>query len=101
MKRTRRITITTVERQSVQIQLPEVRAHCPVCKREVETVSQVQAAEVIEVDGPTLDRFIADGHIHGVHTVSGSLRVCKESLFIINEPAKHAEGAKLVAGEGI
>ena len=40
-----------------------------------------EAAAVLEVDDCTLDRLIAAGEVHALQTVSGNLRVCKDSLF--------------------
>ena len=45
-------------------------------------LTSAQAAEVLEIDGQAFDRVVAGGRIHTVQTVSGGLRVCKESLFI-------------------
>jgi len=73
--------ITKVQRQSVRVQPLVVRAHCPVCEREVETLTTAQAEEVLEVNARTLNRFIAEGHVHAIPTVSGTHRVCKDSLF--------------------
>lgn len=81
MKHTRKMKITKVQRQSVRLQPSVVRAHCPVCEREVETLTKTQAVEVLEVNEPTLNRFIAAGQVHAIRTVSGNFRVCKDSLF--------------------
>ena len=88
----RRMKITKVQRQSVRVQSLLVRAHCPACEREVETLTRTQTAEVLEVNDHTLTRLIAAGQVHAIRTVSGSFRVCKDSLFTL--PAKHAEDAK-------
>lgn len=81
MKKTRRIKVTSTRRRSAQFSLVAVRAYCPACAREVETLSQAMAAEVLEVDSPALDGLLAAGLLHAIHTVSGSLRVCRDSLF--------------------
>ena len=47
----------------------------------METLGQSQAADVLEVGGSILDDMIAAGLIHAILTVSGNLRVCKDSLF--------------------
>jgi len=96
--------ITKLQRESVRlpvsgasrqtgVQPLVVRAHCPVCEREVETLTQKQAAEVLEMNDQTLAGFIAAGQVHAMRTVSGSVRVCKDSLFITS-PAKHTKDAK-------
>lgn len=99
MKETRRIKIITTRRRTLRIQLPAIRAYCPVCEREVETLAttqaaealginrevetlaQSQAAEVLEISRQSLDDMIANGLIHTIRTVNGNLRVCKDSLF--------------------
>jgi hypothetical protein len=42
----------------------------------------------LDVNERTLNRSIAEGHVHAIRTVSGSLRVCKDSLFSSNEIKK-------------
>jgi len=81
MKRTRRVKITTIRRRLLCLQPSVIRTHCPICEYEVETLAAAQAAEVLEVDVNTLNRLIADGRVHAIETVSGSRRVCQDSLF--------------------
>ncbi|HZS06076.1 MAG TPA: hypothetical protein VFD58_14650 [Blastocatellia bacterium] len=80
MKRTRKVTITTTRRRTLRVQ-PAIRARCPVCQHEVETLATAHAAEVLEIDAETLNRLVAAGRVHAIETVSGSFRVCQESLF--------------------
>jgi hypothetical protein len=47
----------------------------------VETLTRFQAAEILEVEDQVLDALILADHIHAFETVSGSLRICKDSLF--------------------
>ncbi len=77
--RTARITIT--RRRTLRFQIPLIRARCPVCAREVETLSAAQAAEALEVQPIILGQMIGDGVIHTISVVSGSLRICRNSLF--------------------
>ncbi len=79
VKRRVRITVTKIRRQRVQ-PLP-IRALCPHCTQEVETLSLAQSAEVLEVSATTLDCFIAEGRVHAIETVSGNRRICQPSLF--------------------
>jgi ribosomal protein S20 len=81
MKEIRRLKITATRRRLTRYRQPAFRAFCPVCAREVETLSAAQAAEVLEVAAPQLDQLIAEGLVHAMATVSGSLWVCKNSLF--------------------
>jgi hypothetical protein len=75
------LKITANKRRLVRYRQLAVRAVCPVCAREVETLSAAQAAEVLEVAAPQLDQLIAEGLVHAIATVSGSLRICQDSLF--------------------
>lgn len=81
MKEIRRLKITATKRRLARYRQPAIRAFCPVCAREVETLSGAQAAEVLEATAPQLDQFIAEGLAHAIATVSGSLRICRNSLF--------------------
>ena len=81
MKHTRKLKIITVRRSTWHVQPFLIQAHCPVCAREVELLTQTQAAEVLEIGDQMLGALIAAGRVHAVRTISGSLRVCKDSLF--------------------
>lgn len=80
MKHTRKVKIITARRSSWR-EPPLLRAHCPVCEREVETLTIAQAVEALEISGQMFDGLIAGGLVHAIRTVSGSFRVCKDSLF--------------------
>lgn len=81
MKQTHRIKITTTHRRILRFQPALVCAHCSWCGREVETLAQSQAADVLEISRQALDGLIAAGLVHAISTVSGSLRICCDSLF--------------------
>jgi predicted site-specific integrase-resolvase len=81
IEHTRRVKITKVQRRVERVASTTVCAHCSTCGRKVETLSKQQAADVLEVSEETLNRFIADGQVHAIHTISGTLRVCQDSLF--------------------
>lgn len=81
MNVTRRLKITVTRRRVLRPGGIFLRAFCPVCAREVETLACAQAAEVLEIDGQTLAGLIAASRVHTLPTVSGSQRVCQESLF--------------------
>lgn len=81
MKETRRLIITTTRRRILRLRPLLVCARCPVCGREVETLAQAQAAEVLEINLLRLDALLAEGRIHAIPTVSGSVRICRDSLF--------------------
>jgi predicted site-specific integrase-resolvase len=46
-------------------------------------LTSAQAASVLEVDTGAVKQLLADGQIHAVQTVSGHIRVCKDSLFLM------------------
>lgn len=78
---TRRLKITTTRIRRLRVQVPGLRAFCPHCAREVETYSEAQAAEVLATDTHNLHQFITGNRVHALPTVSGSLRICRASLF--------------------
>ena len=77
-----RMKITTVRRRLVRVRAVALRARCPVCQREVDTLTPSQTAEVLAVGRQSLDGLITRGLIHTMRTVSGSLLVCKDSLLV-------------------
>jgi hypothetical protein len=81
MKRKRTVKITTTRRRKLSLTQTAIRVHCPTCGREVETLDAAQAAAILEVDAQTLSQLVAEGRVHTIQSVSGSLRICKDSLF--------------------
>lgn len=75
--------ITTVRRRAIKGAGNVLRTRCPVCEREVEMLTQAQAAGILELDDRTLAALIADGRVHAIQTVNGNLWICKDSLFSI------------------
>ena len=88
MKKRLKMKITTVRQQTTGSALAALRFACPVCEREEEMLTGVQATEILGIDHPTLDRLIASGKVHSIQTVSGNIRVCKDSLFLKQEEQK-------------
>ena len=82
VKRTVKLKITSTSRKTMTVLGQRLSARCPLCEREVEILSGAQAAGVLEVDCQTFDHLLAGGQIHAIPTVSGSIRVCKDSLFL-------------------
>ncbi len=76
-----KVTLTAVRRRTVRVTGAALRAPCAACGREVEALTAGQALAILEVGGQELNEFIAAGRVHAIQTVSGSVRVCKESLF--------------------
>lgn len=82
IRRKVKLKIISASRQTIRPAGRSLSARCPICEREVEMLTGAQAAVVLEIDCQTLDRLVADGRIHALQTVSGSIRVCKDSLFV-------------------
>jgi len=81
VKEVRRITVTTTKSRILRYQPQALSIFCQGCGREVEMLTCAQAAGVLEVDGQTFDRLVSSGQVHTIQTMSGSVRVCKDSLF--------------------
>jgi hypothetical protein len=81
MRQRLRVKVTRVRRQRISMPAVPLHALCQGCKREVETLTRFQAAEILEVEDQVLDALILAGHVHAFETVSGNLRICKDSLF--------------------
>ena len=81
MKKRLKMTITTVRRQTIASAADALRLACPVCKREVEMVTNAQAISILGIDHQTLGHLVAAGQVHTVQAVSGNIRICKDSLF--------------------
>jgi hypothetical protein len=82
MKQRLRVKVTRIQRQRTSVPALTRLAPCEVCRREVETLTTLQAAEILEVEDQVLNAFIYAGQVHAIETVSGSLRICKDSLFV-------------------
>lgn len=87
MKKRLKVTITRVRRPVGQ-QEQLLSGPCPECLCEVALLTPLQAAEALEVSLPTLASMVSAGRVHGVETVSGSVRICRDSLFISYQSAR-------------
>lgn len=81
MQRTIKLKITTTRKRAINISRSALRAFCAECKREVQTLTCAEAAGFMETSEQDLAELIAAGKVHAIRTVSGSPRICKESLF--------------------
>ena len=81
MKQRLRVKVTRVRCQRISMPAVTLRALCQACEREVETLNRFQAAEILEVEDQVLNALILAGQVHAFETVSGSLLICKDSLF--------------------
>jgi len=95
MKRKLKLEITKIRRQFLSLPGARLSVHCPACGREVEMLARAEAAEILEVEGEMLDALICAGRVHAIETVSGSTKICKDSLFVRTQAAK----AKLILND--
>lgn len=86
IKRKVRLKITTASRQTIRTLDSNLSAPCPLCMREVPTLSRAEAAGVLSIGDLALEELITAGPLHVIETVSGNIRICKDSLFAGTEP---------------
>ena len=81
MKRKLKLTITKIRRATNAENKAVFQMPCAVCGFEVEMLTAVESIGILEINQSVFDDLIKTGKIHAVLTASGSLRVCKNSLF--------------------
>ena len=74
IKRKVRLKITTVSRQTISRRGPSPNARCPLCKGEIETFRNAEAAGALATADLALEELIAPV----IETVSGDLKICKD-----------------------
>ena len=82
MKRKLRLKIQKVRRQSITVAGEMFATYCANCGQEVEMLSRAQAVQILEVEEEALNVLISGNVVHAIETVSGSQRICKNSLFV-------------------
>lgn len=65
-------------------------SHCPFCKREIVWLTTAQAAVLAKVGAQSIRRWLSQGKAHGVRTVGGHHRICRQSLFIYPHQEIHS-----------
>jgi hypothetical protein len=80
MTRKVRLKITTHNRETIKFS--GFGARCATCKRDVQMITEGEAAGILGIDSRTLGRLMREGQLHGIQTVIGNLGVCKDSLFL-------------------
>jgi hypothetical protein len=81
IKRTTKMSVTTVLRQRIVTAQPALNADCPTCRRRVEVFPRDGAMRVLGMDACDFDCLVNDGAVHTVTTINGGVWVCKDSLF--------------------
>jgi hypothetical protein len=85
MEQKLKVRITAVRHRTIRVAAGApllLRAQCMTCGREVEALTRRQAGEILEVRDQELGALINTGRVHAIQTMSGSIRVCKDSLFL-------------------
>ncbi len=75
------INVTKIYRQTVAEREINLRAFCPICRFETQMLSLAESALFLEIEDRMLEGLIAVGEVHAIQTTSGSLCICKNSLF--------------------
>ncbi len=75
----RKIEIIAIER--TRIIGGNGQTYCPLCKEFAEFLTTVQAARLARVKTESVRRWVSSGKAHGIKTVGGQHRVCRNSLF--------------------
>ena len=60
---------------------------CPVCLSDTEMLTTEQAAALIHEEAESIRAWLAEGKAHGIRTIGGQRRVCRNSLFVIDRGA--------------
>lgn len=80
MQRTIKLKITTTRKRAINLARSALCAFCEDCNREVQTLTRAEATQFLEISEQLLAELIAASKVHVIRTVSGSLRVCQDSL---------------------
>ena len=76
----RRFEITFFEQERIVQRL--TTAHCHICRLNSEMLTPEQAGEMAQVQVENIYQWLAQGKAHGIKTVGGQYRICKQSLFV-------------------
>jgi hypothetical protein len=95
-----KMKITRIRQRVIQSRESVERQRCQWCKREVEMLTSIEAATILEVDQQTLAGLISEGRVHAIESVSGNIWLCKESLlFPIEEGDELPNPTAILKGE--
>lgn len=76
MKRKLKLTVTKIRRP-----ISNFRVFCPACGIETEMLTAGECVGFLKIEDREFNDLITARAIHAFETVTGSLRVCKNSLF--------------------
>jgi hypothetical protein len=80
LQKTIKLKITTTRKKAITLIPAVVSVFCPACRAEVQMLTCREAAVFLEIGEQDLAELIAGGKAHAIRTLSGSLRVCQDSL---------------------
>jgi excisionase family DNA binding protein len=75
----RRVELVAFERERITVSPTQML--CPVCQSSSEFLTTGQACRLAQVRTQTIYRWLASGKAHGIKTVGGGHRLCRNSLF--------------------
>jgi hypothetical protein len=76
MKRKVRIQVTRIRNQAAA-----AFVYCRACGFETEILTPSDAEQLLQVSSSALMQLILTGSIHAISTVTGSVCICKRSIF--------------------
>ena len=85
--------VTTIKRRRVEIIFFEeervvrksATTHCSVCRLDSEMLTPEQAGYLARVEVGSIHEWLVQGKAHGIKTLGGQDRICRNSLFQIRE----------------
>lgn len=75
----RRVEIVSFERE--RFVLSSGSMPCPICHTPTELLTIEQAGALVQLGSPEIADWLLNGLAHGIETVGGQWRVCRDSLF--------------------
>jgi hydrogenase maturation factor HypF (carbamoyltransferase family) len=79
----RRVEVIAFERERIVRQSQPTP--CPVCRRPSDLLTARQAGAFVQVNVQSIYRWLSQGKAHGVKTCGGQHRICRHSLFLVQQ----------------
>lgn len=76
----RRVEITIFEQERVVRHSPTT--HCRVCRLNSEMLTPEEAGDLAQVQVESIHEWLLQGKAHGMKTLGGQDRICRNSLFL-------------------
>jgi len=81
VKRKVKLKVQQIRRQTVVFSASSRTGYCQKCKRYVNLLSQIEAAQLAALAHEELVRLVRYGSVHSIDIEGGVQAVCKDSLF--------------------